>query len=890
MTIEHYLQLHPEFRYTVVCIGVYKKRQHDGSHTYKKDIISLNELSNCFDVALTNGCTARNDDWEQNKKIVQWYNANKDLWHRAVENYLHNGSHKNPYVSVDLVYAIETKWNRPCVDIDSLEVVDTEWCRDMCNCHPYVLSTTKQLPKFLFFKEDNKHMAPYNQKYGKEHQVELQGERNWAFVPTNQLVVNAELPLQPFDTDKLLQTYPASSTVKTPSHVTKVVARSPEGEVVDVEKMEKLLEIVATDGSMNEQKKWTEVAYILLHHFSEEKAFELFRDFSMTVDSHTSDGKFKMENWEVGGDDYNFFHRLVPNGSKTYRSLIYCAIKIDPEKVQQIFPSHSPISELYASYEEQGRGEEYLKMKMLYEKMVNTFCHSTVAYMFAASSQSKNYKYDAIEDTWYITHQNNTWFREKKVCNLNMDIGRCIKPFLDEDLALCSRDVQTGGENESVVSSSTSVPPRVKKLKSYIAQLGNNSFRRSVANDTASLLKHNDFGKCLDTNPHVLAFKNGLIDLKAESLETAFRPITPEDMISKTTRYDYDPNVPSNIVAEVVKFVDTLFIESDGELKEYVWDVLCMCVEGFSNDKSFYMCTGEGDNGKSCLQSLLANTFGSYYYPLRPSTLCQKDSTANETSEMPSTKGCKLMVASETSSQVTFNAILIKNVTGGDRLVYRQMYRETESWVNNAKLFVFCNSLSNCSQMDNAMIKRIRVIPFKKTFKHTLNETQENSPMYGLADPNVPFNCMSQKWCQAFVHILLTRYFSGVRNKRLVVPQQTIDENRLYVEDNEPVSAFMDLHYRKMTMAEIDIYADKNVRRSDKQHLGVELNTLLNFFSTTRPGERLTKMVFAKRLRSLGYEQRKNHTKQTVFLIVQHSEDQEDTPYLNSDTSTILPL
>jgi phage/plasmid-associated DNA primase len=888
--VKTYLQRH-QFTYTVVCVAVYL----DEYKTYKKDVISLNDISSISSVPLTWGCTAKNNDeeWINNHIILGWYENNKDVWENAVQKYfndilLYHSTKK--YLNIAVVYAIQTTAKKPTVDIDCKTVLETKWCKEMMSNNPYVLSHTKGLPKFPFFKESDKHMSPYNQKLGTNEEVEIQGEDNWAFISTDAEVYNAHLPLRSFNPDPLFQIYPPKSkSTKTKNICATTTTTIPtqnlnQGDKIDREVVEKVLDIIATDTTFNTQQKWVQIAYILLHHFEIAEAFELFRDFSMTVDAHTNANKFSMDKWRQGGDDYEFFHKLIPNGTKTFRSLVFYAMNIDEDRTKQIFPSLT-FERVLQDHSKEENEKNHDKMMILGKRMVNEFGHATVADLYALSQYAKNHKYDELKKVWYSVMYNNVWYSHSKSNDMNWEIREVAKPYLKNATDTLWKEYQDLKE-EDLGDDKKKLNTREKKLKQVlkaidklelkIQQLANYTFLTSVSNLLCSKLKENGFGMKLDTNPYVLAFENGLVDLKTESLETAFRAIEPEDYISLTTTYAFPSQENEQVKDEIVNAVNGLFLSQ--ETREYMWDVFSKNCVGYDNDKSIYIHSGEGDNGKSSIQTLLKGAFGNLAYTLKTSTLCQKDATSNEHNDLPNTRGKKLIIASESSRQVKINSALIKRITGGDKMKERVIYEGDVEWTNMAKVHIFCNDVSAFSQMDKATANRLRNACYKMTFKSSLTQEEENNPFYGLMNPQIIQLCETLEWHRQFMRMLLQRYFSRVRElfdaKTIPYPEEIGANNKKYMKDNDEVYDFISTFYRKMTEAEIEVFSNK--RKKDKLYRRpILLQTLFAHYKSTKPTENLNSNLFSRKLTLGGYEKRENNGLST-FCVCRLDEDEND--------------
>jgi putative DNA primase/helicase len=58
----------------------------------------------------------------------------------------------------------------------------------------------------------------------------------------------------------------------------------------------------------------------------------------------------------------------------------------------------------------------------------------------------------------------------------------------------------------------------------------------------------------------------------------------------------------------------------------------------------------------------------------------------------------------------------LKRLTGGETTSARDLYKSTEVFTNTAKLWVDCNYLPVIRGIDHGIERRLRVIPFTRTF------------------------------------------------------------------------------------------------------------------------------------------------------------------------------
>ena len=126
-----------------------------------------------------------------------------------------------------------------------------------------------------------------------------------------------------------------------------------------------------------------------------------------------------------------------------------------------------------------------------------------------------------------------------------------------------------------------------------------------------------------------------------------------------------------------------------------------MCGDGYLNVyrvkieiKGFYIWNGEGSNGKSVLIDLMNRIMGDYAGGLPVQMITKKRGAAEAANPaMAQTKGKRLIVMSEPEIGEEINTGLMKELTGGDRIKARHLFKECFEFIPHFKLLTMCNEL-----------------------------------------------------------------------------------------------------------------------------------------------------------------------------------------------------
>ena len=129
------------------------------------------------------------------------------------------------------------------------------------------------------------------------------------------------------------------------------------------------------------------------------------------------------------------------------------------------------------------------------------------------------------------------------------------------------------------------------------------------------------------------------------------------------------------------------------------------------------MYTGKGSNGKSILVKLMENILGDYKGTV-PITLITQGRTkiGSASPETAQLKGKRYAVMQEPSKGDKINEGIMKEITGGDPIQGRALFKDTVTFIPQFKLVVCTNTLFDVKSNDDGTWRRIRVCDFMSKF------------------------------------------------------------------------------------------------------------------------------------------------------------------------------
>jgi len=218
----------------------------------------------------------------------------------------------------------------------------------------------------------------------------------------------------------------------------------------------------------------------------------------------------------------------------------------------------------------------------------------------------------------------------------------------------------------------------------------------------------------LDNNAYLLCFNNCVIDFK----QGISRPGQPDDYISKCTNIDYihlKDVKDRESIEEIKLFIKQLF--PNEELEKYMWEHLASTLIGNNDNQTFNIYTGSGRNGKSVLVAFMSKVLGDYKATVPITLVTQKRNNIGSTSsEIVQLMGVRYAVMQEPSKGEKINEGIMKEITGGDPIQGRALFKEAVTFIPQFKLVVCTNTLFDIKSNDDGTWRRIRVCDFMSKF------------------------------------------------------------------------------------------------------------------------------------------------------------------------------
>jgi putative DNA primase/helicase len=259
------------------------------------------------------------------------------------------------------------------------------------------------------------------------------------------------------------------------------------------------------------------------------------------------------------------------------------------------------------------------------------------------------------------------------------------------------------------------------------------------------------------------------IDLRS----VVVRDSRPEDYITKSTAVAPAPAGTRH--PQWSAFLDRV---TDGcqELQDYLQRMAGYCLTGDVREHAIFFLYGLGANGKSVFVNTLIGVWGDYALTIGTDMLMVSNTDRHPT-EIARLRGVRLAVGSEIEVGKTWAEAKLKALSGGDPLQGRFMRQDFFEFLPQFKLMLVGNHKPSLRGVDEAMRRRLHLIPFTVTIPE------------GERDQELPEKLRTE-W-PAILRWAMDGFLEWQR-KGLNPPTVVTDATRAYLDSEDALTLWME--------------------------------------------------------------------------------------------------
>ena len=207
-----------------------------------------------------------------------------------------------------------------------------------------------------------------------------------------------------------------------------------------------------------------------------------------------------------------------------------------------------------------------------------------------------------------------------------------------------------------------------------------------------------------DSDPWLLNTTDGVVDLRTGALAPHDRSLAMTKITTASPRGDCPAWL--TFLAQVTG--------GEPDLQAYLRRVVGYCLTGVTTEHALFFLYGTGANGKSVFANTLTAILGDYATVAPMDTFMATTGDRHPT-DMAGLRGARIVTSIETEQGSRWAESKLKALTGGDRITARFMRQDFFEFTPQFKLLVAGNHKPSIRNVDEAMRRRLHMVPFTVT-------------------------------------------------------------------------------------------------------------------------------------------------------------------------------
>ena len=313
---------------------------------------------------------------------------------------------------------------------------------------------------------------------------------------------------------------------------------------------------------------------------------------------------------------------------------------------------------------------------------------------------------------WY--HFDGTlWEEDPEGIRIRLEMKFDLRGYFTQALnRVRMQDVEAQSSASSVNAASREVCERLSRIAYKIEDTG---FVENVMKAMRDLFYDRNFMARLDANPNLIAFTNGVWELK----EKRFRAASHDDWQSLSVGYAWS-DADSGVRDEIVRYFEQL--HPCAEQRTYMLKTLARQLYGDTGGELFHVHAGfmgSAGNGKSKFFEVLELALGDYAhkFPVEVLVAKQRGDAHRPTPEFKLWRARRILYCAEPNADERLNSGVMKELTGGEVIHYRMLYsNDLHHFRPVYKMHIMCNDVPQLDGADEGVRRRIRKVDYVSRF------------------------------------------------------------------------------------------------------------------------------------------------------------------------------
>ena len=242
-----------------------------------------------------------------------------------------------------------------------------------------------------------------------------------------------------------------------------------------------------------------------------------------------------------------------------------------------------------------------------------------------------------------------------------------------------------------------------EKLRAWLSTSRNTGRKDNMLKEASYFEGISTLPEQFDRDVYLLNCQNGTIDLRTGKLLEHSR----NNLITKVIPVEYHPDAKAPIWE---KFLNRIF-DGNTELIRFIQRAVGYSLTGSIKEQCIFILHGVGKNGKSTFLNTIRTMMGSYTRNANAQVFMKSGDTLNYP-EIARLQGARFVTTTEPEENEKLSESLIKQVTGGEPVTAKELYKSPFEFTPEFKLWMATNHKPKISGTDLGIWRRIRLIPF----------------------------------------------------------------------------------------------------------------------------------------------------------------------------------
>jgi putative DNA primase/helicase len=187
------------------------------------------------------------------------------------------------------------------------------------------------------------------------------------------------------------------------------------------------------------------------------------------------------------------------------------------------------------------------------------------------------------------------------------------------------------------------------------------------------------------------------------------------------------------------------------------------------------------------IMNLTSTALGDYACTVPISLFTQKrKGSGNAAPEVIRLKGRRFVTMQEPDESIALNTGLMKEITSGEKMYARDLFKSGTEFEVQAKFHLACNDKPKINTTDGGTWRRLVVINFTSKFVPTPT-AQNEFPM----DESIQFAVNSKEWATPFLAYLVHILKEGGGYRKLATPDKVLEYTSEYRNENDGINKFI---------------------------------------------------------------------------------------------------